>query len=69
MTTCVVTIKKTERGTTLIIRKEMAEHVSSTTHVFLGEKYRLLLGSGPTHRKGNGHQKYDLTVNAIVTDP
>ena len=43
--------KKTERGATLIIRKEMAEHVSSTMHVFRGEKYRLLLRGGPTHRK------------------
>ena len=35
---------------TLIIRKEMPEHVSSTMHVFRGEKYRLLLRGGPTHR-------------------
>ena len=60
--------KKNGRGATLIIRKEMAEHVSSTMHVFRGEKYRLLLRGGPTHRKGNG-QKYNLTVNATVTDP
>ena len=69
MTTAVVKIKKTERGATLIIRKEMAEHVSSTMHVFRGEKYRLLLRGGPTHRKGNGQQKYNLTVNATVTNP
>ena len=42
--------KKTERGPTLIIRKEMVEHVSSTMHVFRGEKYRLLLRGGPTQR-------------------
>ena len=42
--------KKTKRGTTLIIRKEMPEHVSSTMHVFRGEKYRLLLRGGPTQR-------------------
>ena len=34
----------------LIIRKEMREHVPSTMHVFRGEKYRLLLRGGPTHR-------------------
>ena len=65
----VVKIKKNGRGATLIIRKEMAEHVSSTMHVFQGEKYRLLLRSGPTHRKGNGHQKYYLTLKTTVTDP
>ena len=69
MTTGDVKIKKTERGVTLIIRKEMPEHVSSTVHVFRGEKYRLLLRGGPTHRKGNGRQKYYLTVNTTVTDP
>ena len=68
MTTGVVKIKN-RRGTTLIIRKEMAEHVSSTMHVFRGEKYRLLLRGGPTHRKGNGHQKYYLTVNTTITNP
>ena len=60
---------KNGRGATLIIRKEIAEHVSSTMHVFRGEKYRLLFRGGPTHRKGNGQQKYYLTVNATVTDP
>ena len=47
----------------------MAEHVSSTMHVVRGEKYRLLLRGGPTHRKGNGQQKYNLMVNATITDP
>ena len=61
--------KKTERGATLNIRKEMAEHVSSTMHVFRCVKYRLLLRGGPIHRKGNGQQKYNLTVNATVMDP
>ena len=61
--------KKTERGATLIIRTEMAEHVSSTMHVFRGEKYRLLLRGGPTHRKGNDQQKYNSTANATVMDP
>ena len=66
MTTAVVKIKN-GHDAILIIRKEMAEHVSSTVHVFRGEKYRLLLRDGPTHRKGNG-QKYNLTVNVTVTD-
>ena len=44
----VVKIKKSGRGATLIIRKEIAEHVYSTMHVFRGEKYRLLLRGGPT---------------------
>ena len=34
----------------MIIRKETAEHVSSTMHLFRGEKYRLLLQGGPTQR-------------------
>ena len=39
-------------------------------HVFRGgEKYRLLLRGGPTYRKENCQQKYNLTVNATVTDP
>ena len=29
----------------------MAEHVSSTMHVFRGEKYRLLLRGGPTAKE------------------
>ena len=60
--------KKNGCGATLIIRKEMAEHVSSTMHVFRGEKYCSTSGwPDPKDRKGNGHQKYYLTVNAIVT--
>ena len=61
-------VKNRTVNATLIIRKQMPEYVSSTMHVFRGEKYRLLLRGGPTHRKGNGHKKYDLTVNVTVTD-
>ena len=61
--------KKNGRGATLIICKEMDEHVSSTMYVFRSENYRLPLRGGPTHCKGNGQQKYNLTVNVTVMDP